>query len=1056
MKIEDLFTGKKSEINLRIKPAIKSEIFKDLDILDVQITYSSDRYWISGTNQNRVEILGIGPDDQANLDLVVSSQVILLIFSQDEKKISLQVRLFNEKITIHESMEIGFGDIILDDIDKKHSRQVKNNDKVKWLKDQLVIEKNETMIVLINNTPKDNGFRIFGKNINADIVNENGKYAIKRISKVTPNTNPSTILIVNMQIKDISSTADIRKEVSAQLGKINTNEQYLSTWKKYQDLEKEMITKKLHDIGFLKIEKIDKSGDDKYKIFYNKDNNYLNWIDKISKNDRIKLIDKKEIPLQYDKLDIKILKKADGHILVNSENNLVQEKSSFKYAIWSVFGDMMIQKRRDEAYLLISSNNSPIPQLATSLEGISTSSVLRRKIKALTPKVKKEFGEFGPNFMQEEAIDIALNTPDVAIIQGPPGTGKTKVITALSIRLAEKAKKDNLPFEKEVLLTAFQHDAVENMASRTTVLGLPTIKFGKKNSRVDVIDKWIKKTIEDIESEQQSIEPNEDELIYNDLKNSYIKYIETFDQNVAKSFFIQFSKTYMADLSTEVLNEISILTKLNAKKDDKVLKQMEKLCRSIRVDLVSYEDDGEYTLKRFIKKHNFYLSENENLPDISEDTLKFIENILQLENENLIEYNKLEDIKINYLDDLLSNESTKNINLPNIEIDSLFKKLIDIYALKIKRSGSIYSVLSEYQYDLIANKEKVKESILLYASILSSTIQGSKSREMINEKPDSFDTVIVDEAARANPLDLNIPLTSAKRRVVLVGDHRQLPHMIDENIQNNLADDEDIALDYRSHLKDSLFERLYTKLKELEKKDGIRRVVTLDTQYRMHPVIGDFISRTFYEREGDPKISSGIPAEKLTHNIQKYKNKVAVSINTPNSMGKEAKYHGSTYRLIEARESIKVAKEILDEDPSLTVGVITFYSKQVEELYIEAEHKNLVEKDDEHNFTIAKEYAKTQDQEERFRIGSVDTFQGKEFDVVILSLVRSNTKSTVKSKYGFLTSYNRLNVAMSRAKKLLIAVGDENMFKNKMAEEFVYGLYAFYNELIGSEYGISL
>ncbi len=1062
MKIEDLFTGNKSEINLRIKPAIKSEIFKDLDISEVQITYYSDRYWITDTHQNRIEILGIGPDDQANLDLVVSEQTIVFVLKKDEKKLALIVRLFNEKITLAEPIEIGFGDIILDDIEKRFSRQVKNNDKVKWLHKELFIENYDTILAFINNSPKDNGFRLFGININIDVVNKNDKYIIKTILKSTPKTNPSSILIANIKIKDISSTADIKKEVSAQLGNISTNEQYLNTWKKYQDIEKELTLKKLYDIGFLKIDKIDKTGDDKYKIFYKKDKNYLHWIDEISKNDYIKFLDKKEIPLKYDKLIIKVLKKEDGYILVHSENNILQNKDMFKYAIWSIFGDIMIQERRDKAYQLISSNNSPIPQLATILEGISTSSIRRRKIKALTSKVKRDFGELGPNQMQEEALDIALNTPDIAIIQGPPGTGKTKVITALAKRLAEDAKDKNLSFGKEILLTAFQHDAVENMASRTTVLGLPTIKFGKKNSRVDTIDKWIKKTTEDIESEQQSIEPNDDELVYNDLKNNYIRYIETFNQNNAKAFFIQFSKVYMADLSTEVLNEISILTKSNVKKDDKVLKQMEKLCRSIRVDSISYADDGEFNLKRFVKKHNFYLSESENLPEISGNTLKFIKNILQLENGNSIEFEKLQDIKLNYLDQLMSYENTKNINLPSIEIDSLFKKLIDIYAQKIKRSGSVYSVLSEYQSDLLSNKENVKKTIEAYTALIAATIQGSKNNRLLTMKTnefgsvEDFNTVIVDEAARANPLDLNISLTSAKRRVVLVGDHRQLPHMIDESIQNNLAEDQDVAADYRSHLKDSLFERLYTKLKELEKKDGIRRVITLDTQYRMHPVIGDFISRTFYEREGDPKISSGISAEQLTHNIQRYKNKVAVSINIPNSMGKEDKYNGSTYRLIEARESIKVAKDILDEDSALTVGVITFYSKQVEELYIEAEHKNLVERDEENNFTIVKEYAKTQNQEERFRIGSVDAFQGKEFDVVILSLVRSNTKSTVKSKYGFLTSYNRLNVAMSRAKKLLIAVGDENMFKSKMAEESVYGLYAFYNELIGSEHGISL
>jgi superfamily I DNA and/or RNA helicase len=1056
MKIEDLFTGNKSEINLRIKPAIKSETFQDLDILEIHITYYSDRYWITDKNKNRIEILGIGPDDQANLDLVVSEQTIIFVLKKDEKKLALTVRLFNEKITLTEPIEIGFGDIILDDIDKRFSRQVKNNDKVKWLQKELFIQSDDNILVLINNSPKDNGFRLFGKNINIDVINKNGKYAIKTILKSTARIKPSTILIANIQIKDISSTADIRKEVSAQLGNISTNEQYLNTWKKYQDVEKELISKKLYDIGFLKIDKIDKIGDDKYQIFYIKDKNYLNWTDKISENDYIKLLDKKEIPLKYDKLKIKILKKEDGYILVHSEDNLLQNKDFFKYAIWSIFGDIMIQERRDKAYQLISSNNSPIPQLATILEGISTSSITRRKIPALTPKVKREFGELGPNPMQVEALDIALNTPDIAIIQGPPGTGKTKVITALAKRLAEKAKEDNLPFEKEVLLTAFQHDAVENMASRTTVLGLPAIKFGKKNSRVDTIDKWVKDTTLYVESQQHLIEPNDDELIYNDLKNSYINYIETLNHDLAKGFFIQFSKDYMTDLAVEVLNEVSTLTKSNSKKDCKVINQMEKLCRNIRVDSISYEDDGEFNLKRFIKKYNFYISEGESLPVFSSDDLGFIEDLLKSDNISSSDFKKLGEIKLNYLDQLLSDENTKNVNLPNKEIASLFEKLIEIYAHKIKRSGSIYSVLSEYQSDLLSNKDNVQKTIEAYSALLASTIQGSKNNKLLSMKSDPFDTVIVDEAARANPLDLNIPLTSAKRRVVLVGDHRQLPHMIDESIQNNLADDGDIASDYSSHLRDSLFERLYTKLKELEKKDGIRRVITLDTQYRMHPIIGDFISRTFYEREGDPKISSGVLAEQLTHNIKKYNGKIAASINLPNSMGKEEKYKGSTYRLIEAKESINTAKEILDEDPTLTVGVITFYSKQVDELYIEAEHRNMVERDEENNFTIVKEYAKTQNQEERFRIGSVDAFQGKEFDVVILSLVRSNNKSTVKSKYGFLTSYNRLNVAMSRAKRLLIAVGDASMFKDDIAKKSVYGLYAFYNELIGSEHGISL
>ncbi len=130
-------------------------------------------------------------------------------------------------------------------------------------------------------------------------------------------------------------------------------------------------------------------------------------------------------------------------------------------------------------------------------------------------------------------------------------------------------------------------------------------------------------------------------------------------------------------------------------------------------------------------------------------------------------------------------------------------------------------------------------------------------------------------------------------------------------------------------------------------------------------------------------------------------------------------------------------------------------------MFIEAEKLGMSEKNDSGDYIITKPYQKTIKAEERFRIGSVDAFQGKEFDVVILSLVRSNdiqikSSKDIRRKYGFLTSYNRLNVAMSRAKKLLIAVGDEEMFKIQQAEEHIFGLYAFYNELINSDYGLSI
>jgi superfamily I DNA and/or RNA helicase len=73
----------------------------------------------------------------------------------------------------------------------------------------------------------------------------------------------------------------------------------------------------------------------------------------------------------------------------------------------------------------------------------------------------------------------------------------------------------------------------------------------------------------------------------------------------------------------------------------------------------------------------------------------------------------------------------------------------------------------------------------------------------------------------------------------------------------------------------------------------------------------------------------------------------------------------------------------------------------------------------------------------------VDSFQGREFDLVALSLVRSNDMASGIARFGFLKLANRLCVAMSRQRKLLVVVGDLNMFQDALAQEHVPALYSF-------------
>ena len=1072
MKMQHIFKGKKDEINLSIKPSIIGESFKDNKNLSVNIKYSQDAYWLL-IDKDRTEVEGITAKDKAELERIAQSNSITILVTSKSSKAEIKSKLLTDIITLPKGVEIGLTDIIIDDIEKRFNkaRQFKkrinwatiNND---WLSYELIIQDGEEKQILLDNSPGAPGFRIYGKSIAIDVKkNENEKFEIIRIVKWNNRFNPTFLLKGDIQIKDISKTATLRQNTELKLNRIDSTERYIKTWESYQEKEKESSLKEVEKRGFLTVTQIKRISEKKYKLIFDKNENTNNWLE-IETGSYIDLNKKQEFSnfnsyedRNKEKIICKINSKQINHLIVETENEIAVVESSIYYACLSLLGNVIMNSRRTRSLEEIRDNATPMPVLSAVLEGVDYDSVTRRRIKPLTSKVKKEFGEFGPNEMQELALDVAINSPDITIIQGPPGTGKTKVISALAKRLTEIYKFNGEAPEMNILLTAFQHDAVENMASRTEVLGLPVIKFSnRQHQSIDVIEKWIIKQTEKVEANQNGIEPNDFELIYNDIVSSYLSYIKTLDQEKAKNDLVVIQKENISILSDEILVDISNITKKEVSTDNTIKNKIIDNINNIRTNDISYNDDGEINLKRFLKNQKRY---KDDLPTVDNKLIKQLENIIEIEDTSLIDFKEFSNIKLELLEAIKSIDINKKIKLSNSKIESVFKKLIDFCANQIQSNGSVYSVLTEFQNDLNSNKDRVKETIQNYVALAASTVQGSKGKKMMAIKPDPFDTVIVDEAARANPLDLLIPLTSAKRRIVLVGDHRQLPHIVDNAIQKELIEEENAAKDINKHLTDSLFERFYNTLKKLEEKDGIKRVVTLNTQYRMHPVIGNFISKTFYEKYGDPKINSGTPAEKLTHNISQYQDKVAISINIPNIKGEEKKQNGSTFRPIEAKETIRRAKEILDTDPSISVGIITFYSRQVTELFTEAEKTGMTEKNESGDYIITKPYQKTIKAEERFRIGSVDAFQGKEFDVVILSLVRSNkiqikNSKDIRGKYGFLTSYNRLNVAMSRAKKLLIAVGDEEMFKIQQAEEHIFGLYAFYYELINSDYGLSI
>ena len=179
--------------------------------------------------------------------------------------------------------------------------------------------------------------------------------------------------------------------------------------------------------------------------------------------------------------------------------------------------------------------------------------------------------------------------------------------------------------------------------------------------------------------------------------------------------------------------------------------------------------------------------------------------------------------------------------------------------------------------------------------------------------------------------------------------------------------------------------------------------------------------------------------------------------------GKGYRVNGSPQRMAEAEVIAREARRILEECPKLNVGVITFYRSQVNSILKAMEDQGLTESSDSGTPKIKPKWQHTVnengEQIERLRVGTVDAFQGKEFDVVLLSLVRTlpnnlnpENDDLLTKAYGFLRLDNRLNVAMSRQHRLLVMVGDQSMATHPAAEAAAPSLKAFY-QLCRGNYG---
>ena len=885
------------------------------------------------------------------------------------------------------------------------------------------------------------------------------------------NIPPMALYIGDLSFKDNEKyvSEKIKKELEETSG-------YLNLWNKYNAIEGDFLLQKARNIGQIKI--------DRTKINFTNDGiiiypEALNQTQKrlISAGDCLQFTE--EMPTyiatdnmtwdQYKKgLDVlkdmgksfqqktvrKILKidKSGYWKIESGDSNNVPEG----IITYSIFGDMQQIIRREVARELIENGEAAYPALGLIIEGRRPDTIIgtrkQEKIEPITAFVKEKIFSHEPREKQKYAIKLALNTPDIAVIQGPPGTGKTTVITAIVERLNEIADKRQSN-KGQVLVTSFQHDAVRNVIGRLNVNSLPTIKFGRQGeediSQEKVIEDWCQEYAKNLRKRNPQMKQTIEQKEFSRLYNIYLS--SPTDTN-ALSFLKYAQKINVSNKLSEEIDQL--LEELNVNDIENTNKIIAKI-RRIRTTREGFLDDGSDTAYDLLYElKNIMTVDNKNNENIFKTLEQAANNFNEMVEDDLL--NQLGKIKNELLKRCIPRPSYK-IKKPREEIISLYTNIKNgLGQPQNKEDEILFNLLNELE----TNSLEVEKTLADYNFVYAATVQQSEGNDIKQAKGiekashPEYETVIVDEAARVNPGDLMIPMAQAKRRIILVGDHRQLPHIYDEEIFESMRDNgSEVGRDV---VKISMFQYLKQKAEELEKEDGIERTITLDAQYRMHPELGDFINKNFYEPYGEG-FESPLPASLFKQDLTKHP---FMWVDLPNKKGPEEREGTSRIRRCEADYIVETLQNYIQspQGNKLSYGVITFYREQAK--------------------LIKKKLAET-NIAERVRVGSVDAFQGMEFDVIFLSMVRShnnlpdynedllnmdvselNDDNEVKNKwleyrndiglknYGFLTSENRLCVALSRQKKLLIVVGDSEILKNgkwsNLAAKCVPALKNFY------------
>ncbi len=337
-------------------------------------------------------------------------------------------------------------------------------------------------------------------------------------------------------------------------------------------------------------------------------------------------------------------------------------------------------------------------------------------------------------------------------------------------------------------------------------------------------------------------------------------------------------------------------------------------------------------------------------------------------------------------------KNIKKIRIQAAEARRKAKKFKRTFNAEARRErGELFKEAGELSAWAKQVEQRLIEQIISAADVVACTLVNT-----VHSVLDGFDfkTVVIDEAAQALEPATWIPISRASR-VILAGDPFQLP----PTVKSMLA--------AKKGLNITLIEK------------GIQQFDTvnlLNVQYRMNHKIMGFSNQQFYNN----KLLADVSVEHWKLNIEgdhplEFVDTAGCGFEEKANPESGSKSNPDEFQILQ--EHLYQLIPNLDENDLPSIGIISPYREQV--LFMQEKFP-----EDEKLEILA----------ECVSINTIDAFQGQERDIIYISLVRSNAKGEI----GFLSDYRRMNVAMTRAKKKLIVIGDSATISS----------HKFYNDFI--------